>query len=214
MSSRDDVEAEEVVNNPGGAANDPGETFDLIRHYFDRKFDSLKTEIIAETHLAVESSRKRKFEDVKFKSKSNKVQFRFNCEIIDLIERAESSAKLKGNKHLEEAKQNIKNRNKLIRIADKSPACWLTVAEYEDDEVASDSDDQKKIRAAESRAIRRKKQFSESSKRNDGPYQYRSLFHNSATNPQFASTAAIQDGGQNPRQQRPGPFPGGRSNFS
>ena len=31
MSSRDDVEAEEVVNNPGGAANDPGETFDLIR---------------------------------------------------------------------------------------------------------------------------------------------------------------------------------------
>ena len=42
MSSRDDVEAEEVVNNPGGAANDPGETFDLIRHYFDRKFDSLK----------------------------------------------------------------------------------------------------------------------------------------------------------------------------
>ena len=48
MSSRDDVEAEEVVNNPGGAANDPGETFDLIRHYFDRKFDSLKTEIIAE----------------------------------------------------------------------------------------------------------------------------------------------------------------------
>ena len=98
MSSRDDVEAEEVVNNPEGAANDPGETFDLIRHYFDRKFDSLKTEIIAETHLAEESSRKRKFEDIEFKSKSNKVQFRFNCEIIDLIERAESSAKLKGNR--------------------------------------------------------------------------------------------------------------------
>ena len=111
LSSRDDVEAEEVVNNPGGAANDPGETFDLIRHYFDRKFDSLKTEIIAETHLAEESSKKkkRKFEDVEFKSKSNKVQFRFNCEIIDLIERAESSAKLKGNKHLEEPKPNIKN---------------------------------------------------------------------------------------------------------
>ena len=57
ISSRDDVEAEEVLYNPGGAANDPGETFDLIRHYFDRKFDSLKTEIIAETHLVEESSR-------------------------------------------------------------------------------------------------------------------------------------------------------------
>ena len=74
MSSRDDVEAEEVVNNPGDAANDPGKTFDLIRHYFDRKFDSLKTEIIAETHLAEESSRKRKFEDVEFKSKSKKTK--------------------------------------------------------------------------------------------------------------------------------------------
>ena len=70
------MEAEAVVNNPGGAANDPGETFDLIRYYFDRKFDSLKTEIIAETHLAEESSRKRKFEDVEFKSKSNKFTVR------------------------------------------------------------------------------------------------------------------------------------------
>jgi hypothetical protein len=35
--------------------------------------------------------------------------------------------------------------NKLIRIADKSEGGWTTVDEYLSDEVASDSEDQKRI---------------------------------------------------------------------
>ena len=60
-------------------------------------------------------------DEVTFKSTSNKIQYRFNCEMPELVEKAEASAKLKGNKHLEELKSNVKNRIKLIRIADKSP---------------------------------------------------------------------------------------------
>ena len=42
-------------------------------------------------------------------------------------------------------------------MADKSPAGWDIVDEYEADPIASDSDDNKKIRQAENRALRKKK---------------------------------------------------------
>ena len=82
---------------------------------------TLKTEIIAETAAESSSAKKRKVEDIGFKSKSNKIQFRFNCEILELIEKAELSAKIKENKYLEELKASIKNRNKLIRLAVSPP---------------------------------------------------------------------------------------------
>ena len=75
MSDLEDTGDAGQVNNPGGTAyQDTGETLDLIRHYFDRKFDTLKTEILAETRSADSLSRKRKIDEVTFKSTSNKIQ--------------------------------------------------------------------------------------------------------------------------------------------
>ena len=64
---------------------------------------------------------------------------------------------LKLDDSLNAASKAIKRRNKLIRIADKSEAGWAAVDEYLSDEVASGSEDGKKIRAAEQRALRKKK---------------------------------------------------------
>ena len=41
-------------------------------------------------------------------------------------------------------------------MADRSPAGWATVEEYLSDELASDSEDEKRIRSAEARAIRKR----------------------------------------------------------
>ena len=69
----------------------------------------------------------------------------------------------------------------MIKIADRSPAAWATIAEYEDNPFTSDSEDSKKIRRqAENRALaksKKKSSFTSSSKqdrthrpqfRNDG----------------------------------------------
>ena len=63
----------------------------------------------------------------------------------------------------------ITKRNKLIRFTDKSLAGWQAVEEYESDELAEDSEDEKKLRSAERRAlvkIREKKRKNASNRPN------------------------------------------------
>lgn len=78
---------------PGG--DDAEGQFSLFRTYFDRKLDSLKREIILESQNSDSSPKRRKVDETVFKSKSNKIQFNFNSEILDLIDKAEKAAKFK-----------------------------------------------------------------------------------------------------------------------
>ena len=95
------------------------------------------------------------------KGKGNKDQFDFNTEISFAIQECQQQIS-RGNiedlsANLTSIAMKLKKRNKLIKLADRSPAGWSIVQEYEQDHMASDSDDAQKIRQAEQKAIRKKK---------------------------------------------------------
>ena len=58
-------------------------------------------------------------------------------------------------------KQRLKKRMKLIKMADNSPNGWHTVAEYLSDDLAENSDDDRKIKKAETKAEAKRKRFSQ-----------------------------------------------------
>lgn len=93
-----------------------------------------------------------------FKKEGNKIQHSFNSERIDKLSRIESNIKLRNiNTACEiitEEKDNLRKRNKILKIADKHG--WDTVKEYLDSPLADNKDDAVDLRAAISRATRRR----------------------------------------------------------
>ena len=87
---------------------------------------------------------------VTFKKKGNEKQHQFNERVKDKIEAANRClsaippAVEKAKEALQEGEQLITARQKLIRIADRSEFGWTTVTEYEEDELADNSDDEKR----------------------------------------------------------------------
>ncbi|XP_060597608.1 uncharacterized protein LOC132751470 [Ruditapes philippinarum] len=95
----------------------------------------------------------------KFKRKSNEEQFCHNSKVMLKLNEAES--KLDSSK-IEEAKSSIttaldilSHRQKMIQLADASELGWRVVHEYEQNPLADDSDDEKKMYKAEVRADRK-----------------------------------------------------------
>ena len=132
------------------------DTFELMKTYLDKKFKSVKREL---SDSISKQSKKAKPSHQKsvFKYKSNEKQFAFNNEIIETVEEVMAdldSSRLR--KELKSVTTKLTDRNKLIKMADRSPAGWATVEEYLSDELASDSEDEKRIRSAEARAIRKR----------------------------------------------------------
>ena len=128
-----------------------------IKKYFDKKLSGLEKKFMR-SRGGGSSKRKRERD---FKYKSNEKQYLFNEELKDTLEDVlnliEDGSRNRPSKKLQECIEHIKNCNKLLRIADKSPGGWDTVKEYESDSIASYSADEKKIRAAERRALSSKK---------------------------------------------------------
>lgn len=134
------------------------------------QFQELKGEIAKTRDETTEAVAKRlkKERQLNFKSKGNRIQHETNEEVMDKLEAAVSSVEKaianpekaaaslgKTVEVLNEGKTLLAARQKHIRIADRSEHGWNTVVEYEADELASDSDDEKKLEKAEKAADRK-----------------------------------------------------------
>ncbi|VDI11223.1 Hypothetical predicted protein [Mytilus galloprovincialis] len=129
------------------------DAFHLFRDYLDYKLVDLKADVASE-----QDNLSRKFrEEVGIKVKKVSIQYHFNDEILTglyIIQKKGSSLDSPTNSFVSELITKVKARNNSIRIADSSAGGWTTVREYESNTIADNSDDEKKIRQAESRAVK------------------------------------------------------------
>ena len=90
-----------------------------------------------------------------YKRKGNEEQARFNAKVDEA-----SQALERAHKAIDRGKRLIAERQKLIRIADSSDLKWNVTSEYTVDELADNSEDEKRLekaeRAAEQKVVKLK----------------------------------------------------------
>ena len=141
---------------------------DKIDGLISSKFSTFETRIsdaqkeLSESQLAKIQQNILANDSYTFKRKSCEDQYKFNSKVATKLRDAEANmTNLKdvpdAVKNISEGISLINHRQKLIRMADASESGWKVVHEYESNPLASDSDDERKINRAESRATKKLK---------------------------------------------------------
>ena len=143
--------------NEQQASTNTNEAIENLKTYFDSKFNDIQQQFSKENEkLAKIMKTDSKY---KFCYKSNQIQFDFNESISDkvdtIVKLIKNGSQKRASKLAKSIKENIEKRNKLLKIANKSIAGWGAVEEYISDDLASDSEDGGKIKAAERRALQK-----------------------------------------------------------
>ena len=147
-----------------------------ISSLFDAHFDSFKKQFAKENSSSVEAAVKRaRRNPYVFKSKGNKQQFEHAESVLEKFEGVKGALSVnaisKAKTAIEQGMALVSKRMKLIKITDKSQYSWATVQEYLLDEVASDSDDGKRLFRSEKGAEKKVKE-SKKKKRLQRLYRY------------------------------------------
>ena len=131
--------------------------FQSITETFNKSVEQIKRAQAEANEVQTREIKKIKLTDPKiFKRKGNELQYKFSSKLEDVLTDAKDSISAKNPskalESLDEGISFIKDRQKLILLADKSEYGWKTAAEYEQHELATDEADAKRIRRAEERA--------------------------------------------------------------
>ncbi|CAC5367508.1 unnamed protein product [Mytilus coruscus] len=132
-------------SHPPAPSSDIADAFHLFRDYLDYKRVDLKSDLASE-------------QDDLFRKIKEEVGIKFKREGANgllKIQKKGPSLDSPTSSIVSELITKLKARNKSKRIADSSAGGWTTVRKYEANTIADNSDDKKKIRRAESRAVRR-----------------------------------------------------------
>jgi hypothetical protein len=131
------------------------EAFDRVQAY-DRL--SAKIDVFLSTQTT-QNKRLRAANDIT--GKGNRIQYQYNCRVLELTEQTQTALHRKEYGRAEEliweTQELLNYRNKLIAMADESDLGWLLVEHYESNAQAADSDDGNKMRRADSAARATKK---------------------------------------------------------
>jgi hypothetical protein len=129
----------------------------------DDRFTVMKRELSAENsaNLNAITSKKSRLDKHVFKSKGNEQQYLHQIGLLDTFEGAITALEChntdKAMSLLQEGQAAIHGRIKLIKLADQSAHGWQTVAEYVTNELAENSEDEKRIDRAERTAEKKAK---------------------------------------------------------
>ena len=152
------------TREPGADSIDHQSTISLISSILDVKLKDSVTKLKRslsekdfETQREIKKMRSESKASNSFKYKSNRLRYEFNVKVLDQLNAAKKKL-VEGrlyevSEEINLSIQEITKRNKLVRFADKNQCGWAAVDEYQSDELAEDSEDDKKLRAAEKRAL-------------------------------------------------------------
>ena len=161
MPTENDSSTSSVQLGEAGASNQAGgpvvdQVFSLFKDYLQNQLETKTKEI--------EQKSKIDKEVVRLKYRGNQKQFELNAAIDSILESIESETQQSqpSNDRIrslaKDARELLRKRQKLIKIADKSRDGWQVVAEYESDELASGSEDEKRLKKARETASRKRRQ--------------------------------------------------------
>lgn len=130
------------------------EVFHLFKSYLQDKLEEKDKQIDKKNQIEKQVTQLR--------FKGNQKQYEFNAQIESILENIEKEVQQENStakvlQIIQEGKALVHKRQKLIRIADKSKDGWTVVEEYESDELASGSEDEKRLRKAREAASRKRK---------------------------------------------------------
>ena len=128
------------------------EVFSLFKGYLETKLEAQGKLFEVQSKIQRSAS--------EFKFKGNRKLFQVNAKLESLFSaRIKTSADdpSQVNTLVQEAQQIIRKRQKLIKIADRSKDGWLVVQEYESDDLASNSEYEKRLKKAKNAAEKKRK---------------------------------------------------------